>query len=83
MTNAFSHGMRTVQVDSLAELVDNVPIDVKQSLVYTAGYVVRGHKPDSAVGAGNMTKFNEEYGSYTDALKRRVSRSFPILFDNG
>ena len=49
-------------VDSLAELEDKVPVDVKKSLVYITVYVVRGHKPDSAVGASDTTQCYDEYG---------------------
>ena len=63
-------------VDFLAELEDKVPDDVKQSLVYSDGYVVRGYKPDAAVGASCKTQYYEEYGSHTDALIHR-SLSIP------
>ena len=45
-------------------------VDVKQSLVYIARYVVQGNKPDAAVGANDATQYSEEYDSYTDALNR-------------
>ena len=71
------------KVDSLVELEDKAPVDVKQSLVYIAGCIVRRHKPDAAVCASDTTQYYEAYGSYADALNRGVSRSLPILIANG